>query len=383
MKKFNAIEGLRGWLAWTVVFSHLAMTSDIHAKGLGPAAVHAGHLAVYTFIIISGFVITHSVIERPEPYGPYLIRRFMRIFPVFAVTCVIGFFTSDIYAETLSHVPWPVDDGFSQTVATYTGIARSNHEFFWANAFAHLTMLHGAISNALLPFSEHAFNAPAWSLSLEWQFYLVAPFAIMLARRSHTLVLAAPAIAALEIAYQFGFLGNFGLPSFLPGVAGYFALGIASRIAYPLITGTIRYPGTILALLLVLTPLAWDAVPLMVWVLVFTGLTLDRANAGKTLFARVSRHALESSVATYFGSRSYSIYLCHLPIISVCHAFWLDLFPTALHVKTFFGVAAMALPLTLIISELLYRGIERPGIALGSILARRNEVAAAKVQVNG
>ena len=78
----------------------------------------------------------------------------------------------------------------------------SNHEYFLAHALAHLTMLHGAISNALLPFSQLAFNSPAWSLSLEWQFYLVAPFAIMLARRPQTYLWVALAVAALEFVYK-------------------------------------------------------------------------------------------------------------------------------------------------------------------------------------
>src|ERR1700746_1845719 len=92
MKKFVAIEGLRGWLAWAVVVCHLVQTSDLYAMGLGPALVQVGLFSVLIFIIVSGFVITHLTIERPEPYGTYLVRRFMRIFPLFAVTCIIGFF---------------------------------------------------------------------------------------------------------------------------------------------------------------------------------------------------------------------------------------------------------------------------------------------------
>ena len=126
-----------------------------------------------------------------------------------------------------------------------------------------------------------------------------------------------------------------------------------------------------------LIPLGWDAVPILVWALALTGLALDRSDAGTAAFARVYRRALESPAAAYLGSRSYSVYLCHLPIIAVCHSLWLDLFPTALRAATFLGVAAMAVPLTLIAADLLYRGIERPGIALGSRLARRTQAVAA------
>jgi peptidoglycan/LPS O-acetylase OafA/YrhL len=261
-------------------------------------------------------------------------------------------------------------------VTAFTGIARSDHDFFWANALAHLTMMHGAISETLLPYSLYAFNTPAWSLSLEWQFYLIAPFAIMLARQQRMVGWLALAIAIVESVYQFGWLGSFSLPSFLPGAAGYFALGIASRLVYPGVAGAVRHPNMIFALCIVVIPLGADAVPVLVWTVVMTGLLLSPAISGASRFVRIYQRVLESGVATYFGSRSYSTYLCHWPIIVVCHAVWLVLFPMASRASTFFAVAAMAVPVTLIISELLYRGVEQPGIALGSWLARRSEAVA-------
>ena len=362
MKRFIAIEGLRGWLAWAVVFSHLTQTSGIYAKGFGPAP---GDFAVLVFIIISGFVIAHLVIERPEPYGTYLVRRLMRIFPVFAVTCLIGYFTYDIHALALSRVPWKTDE----SVANIIRLARSNHEFFWAHVLAHLTMLHGVISNSVLPFSQYAFSAPAWSLSLEWQFYLVAPLVITLARQPRNLIWLVIGVAALEISYRLHWLGEFQSPSFLPAVAGYFGVGIASRISYPAIAGTLRFPGIIFALLLILVPLTWDAIPILVWVFVLTGLVVNWPDADP--LSRAYRFVLESRAATYFGSRSYSVYLCHPALIAICHLLWTDLFPLASRAITFFALSAMVVPLTIITAELLYRSIERPGIALGSWLARR------------
>src|SRR5580700_5874165 len=44
--KFRATEGLRGWLAWTVVLSHLAYASGIYAKGWGPVLGRAGTVSV-------------------------------------------------------------------------------------------------------------------------------------------------------------------------------------------------------------------------------------------------------------------------------------------------------------------------------------------------
>ncbi len=244
----------------------------------------------------------------------------MRIIPLFAVTCIIGFFTNDIHAAVLARVAWAATPSTYHVEKLFTDISHSNHEFLWAHALAHLTMLHGAISNAILPFSQFALNSPAWSLSLEWQFYVVARFAIVLARRPRTLVWVALAVAIFELAYQVGALGNFRTGSFLPGAAGFFALGIASRLIYPIVAGTLRKPGALLALCLVLLPVCgWDGVPLLIWVLVFAGLILNRTNAEGTSFARSYGRCLESPVATYFGSRSYSVYLGHLPLVGVCH----------------------------------------------------------------
>ena len=77
------------------------------------------------FIILSGFVITHLVIERPESYPAYLTRRFMRIFPVFAVTCFVGYFANDLQAALISQEL--LDREFA---AVLSGVAASNHTYF-------------------------------------------------------------------------------------------------------------------------------------------------------------------------------------------------------------------------------------------------------------
>lgn len=59
----------------------------------------------------------------------------------------------------------------------FTGMVES----WWANIHwnipLHLLMLHGVVPEVLVARAPGAFLAPAWSVSLEWQFYLVAPLA--------------------------------------------------------------------------------------------------------------------------------------------------------------------------------------------------------------
>lgn len=373
MKKFTAVEGLRGWLAWTVVIAHTAYTSGIYLNHFGAVLGRAGYPAVLTFIIISGFVITHLHIERPEPYLVYLLRRFMRIFPLFMVTSVIGYFAYDVQATTLVHVSYAHNPGFDFG-SEVADIAWSDHAFFWSEGFAHLTMMHGAISDALLKNSSYAFNMPAWSLSLEWQFYLVAPAILFLLRRQRPALLFLGLIAGiLEVACQKSVFGHFAQPSFLPAATGYFAVGIASRLAYPAIAGGVRNPTIAAALVLVLLPLSdAQSIPLLLWILVMARLVSDETIFNDTFTTHCYRLLLESPLATYFGTRSFSVYLCHMAVITFCHWILLRAYPSLGPLQTFMSLMAMAVPLTIGAAELLYRGIERPGIRIGSLLAGRS-----------
>jgi len=80
VKHFRSIDGLRAWLAWTVVLCHVTLHTGADRKWpliekLETSSVHA----VCIFIIISGFVITHLLLEKQEDYLPYITRRFLRI----------------------------------------------------------------------------------------------------------------------------------------------------------------------------------------------------------------------------------------------------------------------------------------------------------------
>lgn len=370
MQRFQAIEGLRGVLAWAVVFSHLVYFADIYTHGFGGRIAHLGRPAVLIFIIVSGFVITHVIIERPEPYRSYLTRRFMRIFPLFAVTSAIGFFACDLQVFTLTHVAYSGDPDFD-FVPLVSGIATSDHRNLWLHILAHLTMLHGAISDNVLPFSAYAFNIPAWSISLEWQFYLLAPFILMVVLRRRLLVPAAIVLAAAEAAYRAGLFGHFYQPSFLLAASTYFAVGIVCRLAYPLVTGNTRHAlGIAAVVIIMLLPIASvPAACVLLWMLVYLGLIAGREEAPESLYARLHRTLWENPVLLYFGSRSYSIYLAHIPVIAFCHFVWMNLKPMAGPLETFVALSLMTVPVLMGAAELLYRAVEWPGIELGTLIA--------------
>ena len=367
MKKISAIEGFRGWLAWMVVLAHVVEVVD--AQGVWRILGEIGHPAVIMFVIVSGYVITHRVIERPEPYPIYVLRRFMRIFPLFFVTCFIGYFTSQIYASSLTRLPWAHDDSFVTRVLLHTEFAKSARDFLWQNIASHAVMLHGITPPVIAPLSAVVYNPPAWSISLEWQFYLVAPFVVALARRGLASLWGAGVLALLEAAYRL----KFHTEGPLIGAAGFFALGIASRIFHPWMMGRLERPNFVLAVILVLMPLCPAAFPIFCWVAFMCGLVFVPPKA--QTFARLYRVAFASRVMNYLGSGSFSTYLCHFPILSVCLALWVKLAPGSGRVATFLALAAAMVPLTIAVSELLYRFVEKPGISLGTWLVSRPRIS--------
>ncbi|MGZ5843312.1 MAG: acyltransferase family protein, partial [Xanthobacteraceae bacterium] len=227
-EKFLAIEGLRGWLAWGVVLSHLTYMSAFKMPGVSSILRSIGPAAVLVFVMVSGFVITHLILEKKEPYLPYLIKRFVRLYPLFALTCLIGFFTNDLLASALGSSNF-ADPEFAGVVRD---VAASNHDHPPMHVVAHAVMLHSAIPNAVLPYSEYAFNMPAWSISLEWQFYLFAPLVVMILRdKREFIVVLALTVAILQLVFKKFFYGA-AQPGALPVAACYFAVGILSRLAY-------------------------------------------------------------------------------------------------------------------------------------------------------
>lgn len=360
VKKFGAIEGLRGWLAWGVVFSHIPYLTGFQMKGVDAPIRSLGSFAVLTFMIISGFVITHLIIEKPEPYVSYIIKRFARLFPLFAITCVAGFLTSDLLALAVASDP-AYADPFEIVIR---GVAESNHKHFWPHVATHMAMLQNLIPNWLLPYSDYAFNIPAWSISLEWQFYLVAPLVVYVLRNKPNLILALAFTVAVS---AIGLKKLYGVePRVVPLAANFFLAGIVSRLIYSEIVDR-NWLVFVLALVIVIFPLNSNLRPFLIWLVVLFGLSQTRA-VRPNLIGRLYDFALTSAAARYFGSRSYSTYLCHYPVISLI--VW-SIFKYTGQVPAMLLVTLLTIPSVILVSELAYRFIEIPGIQWGKRVSAR------------
>jgi peptidoglycan/LPS O-acetylase OafA/YrhL len=80
----QTLDVIRATLSWIVVVVHAFWFADYRSNILSSAEVYA----VDGFIILSGFVITGLLLTKKEPYEVFISRRFMRLFPAFAV-CIL------------------------------------------------------------------------------------------------------------------------------------------------------------------------------------------------------------------------------------------------------------------------------------------------------
>jgi peptidoglycan/LPS O-acetylase OafA/YrhL len=367
--RFKGIEGLRGWLACIVASCHLVRITGLHLRHpLLNTLIQAADLAVCVFIIISGFVITHLVLTKHERYFAYIIRRFFRIYPVYIVCLAFGIITMRLYIDAIAGEPWGTLSPLTRLSAL--GIARESYENFVPNLIAHLTMLHGAIPDNVLYGGRFAFLSPAWSLSLEWQFYLVAPLVVYFAGRSvrARVCLAAVAVAGFW-ACESQLIGVFLQPrSFLFGAALLFAVGIATRFVFHKIHQISQYPVAAVLIGILFLSLSAELIPFYTWVIFVIWMrmdsTTDRVSAAiKKGFDLL----LDSRLARQLGNMSYPIYLVHMPVIQllmyVCISeLHMGMFDTCL------AVFAAGPLLILIIACAMHVWVEKPFIRFGRSL---------------
>jgi peptidoglycan/LPS O-acetylase OafA/YrhL len=365
--RFKGIEGLRGWLAGIVMLAHITFATGMSTRHhLYKILGLLSDYAVMLFIMISGFVITHLLLSKPEPYFPYIAKRFLRIYPVYIVCLAVGIPALYLSFDTFLAQPWgaltPSTDRVAADLQSLSGQ-------FLPHLLAHLTMLHGAISNKILYDSEYMFLSPAWSLSLEWQFYLVAPFIIYAIKRSQTtrLLLAVFTVVAYA-AYWKGAFGSFFRPSILPGQALYFATGIFTRLIIYRLPRGIVFPIGLAIVALLLLSVSMGFLPFYAWA-VFIGWMIsgDNNTGAARTFVNSLSVVFDSKVARYMGDISYPLYLIHVPIIQLV----LFLCVTRFHLgmmKSFWTTLITVPIVTVLASSVMHRYLEKPFVRYGKSL---------------
>ncbi|HSQ91042.1 MAG TPA: acyltransferase, partial [Nitrospiraceae bacterium] len=314
MVRLPPIEGLRAYLALWVVIDHALWVSGFEAQGFAPLLrlFQSAQYAVDLFIIISGFVITLALDKQRGDYLPFVVRRFFRLFPVFIVLFFVAIPLSQVDFWNLTHSSQYLTLKQIETRA-------ANVESWWANIQwnipLHLLMLHGTVPNVLIQDAPGAFLVPAWSVSLEWQFYLVAPlaFAWAVSAKPHRRI----GLCALCVMLVLG--ARYVLPTVAYGAAlpfhvEFFFLGAASYFIYQRQAAhqlsDVAFPVAcfLVVALFMLSGLAWSLIPVGLW-MAFLGLLLEHPTS---ISSRLVSPLLTNPVVQYLGRISYSLYLSHI-----------------------------------------------------------------------
>jgi len=372
--RLAAVEGVRAYLAFWVLICHDLWSAGYQAGNLLglPKLLREGHYAVDVFVILSGFVIFLLLDERRESYKEFIVRRFFRLFPCFAVLFVVAIPLSKVTLWNLGHA------GQYLSPAGISLMAGRVHSW-WQNLQwhvpMHLVMLHGAVPQAVLDESPGAFLDAAWNISLEWQFYLVAPlaFALVISRSSFRRLGVCALCVIVYVAASFGFPSvDYGAA--LPLHLEFFFIGAASYFLYRLRSAN-RFSNTWFPLsfclaifILVLGGKSGpNLIPLILWI-IFLGLLLEDP---ASLSSRLMAPLFTNRVAQYLGRISYSIYLSHMLVIIVVQHALLRWAPELNRLTHFWVLLAGTVTATIAASAVLHRWVEVPGINAGRKLAKR------------
>ena len=368
--RIDELDGLRGLLALWVAVAHMLCWVGF----LGITVRQPLHFfwwefiynqgAVQTFMILSGFAISFLINHRPQPYGKFILGRAFRLYPVYLVCLVLGLLTSPLQPDIFRTTQWKSEyfDWFGALYAAER--AHLGLHLFW-----HLTLLNGLLTKKILLDAGVTILPPAWSISLEWQYYLVAPWIGRMVRS--TLGLLSLLLVTMWFQRYGGEWINFHW-AFLPPQLPLFVIGIGSYHFYEWFcrAGQPRVQLMVIgvvAMIAVAVLAQWYLVPLTIWALVL-GCIFVRGN---DLFSRalsVLRWFLLLPWMQKLGRMSYCIYLLHWPMILILLSLVLRWRPGLSANATALLLIFIGLPLTLLASLVLHEYLELPFMALGKKL---------------
>lgn len=369
MFKTGYLNGLRALAAFSVLTAHCMIWSGWPGLGLPilPSPGLAAKLAVDLFMILSGFLMvlnahersTKEPISRLSSWFRFYIRRIFRIAPAYYISLIVAVLLAEYHlhgSQVLAdRIPWLKD-------SIYNG---RNIEYTAENIWLHVTFVFG-----LLPAWAFSTQLPDWSLSLEMQFYVLFPALALLIARFGALKICA--ILVPICVFATGQLRSvFPEPSLLPFKLPVFCAGMLLCYATIVSAKSERMVLRLAALALTLTQIQLYGKS-VVWVTLAASViaVITVETRACSIFSLVQQKciALLDNRITQFGSDiSYSVYLFH--------GFFITLVGSALfrsqtfamfnpHIRTVIFFIAVLIG-TLVVSTLVHRVIETPGIKAG------------------
>ena len=359
----NYLDGLRGLAALWVACSHLWLFQRLWEPGLLGFLTNwlsYAHLAVDTFIVLSGFCLAIPVAQTETLKNGivnFYKRRARRILPPL-YACIAFSLALGLLTDRLGH-------GHSAPVTGKT---------IWSNIF---------LLQDLLP-AYNTLNGPLWSVALEWKIYFFFPLLLLIKRRygtaatlASTAVIGYGIMALLLLKHPIKELGLTCPWYLLLFATGMCTSLLAFRETTPHKQAYLKVGRWVLllsaaatAVLLCLYPVNahnpdvyFSKLPItdpIAGVCVASFLFLLKASDHKGL-ANSIRTFLSWRPLVFVGTFSYSLYLIHLPILYVVRIA-VDRLPFAAHhANTQLAlIAVIGLPLVMAGAYVFHLLFERP-----------------------
>ncbi len=304
-----AIEGLRAWLAWTVVAYHLLVVTNVDAHfGLARIANRFGTGAVHVFMMISGFVITGLLIQRKETWTGYIIRRAFRLFPAYWIALAIGVVAMYLEFAAFSQAGWASDPVYAADLASHATTIATVEAHPMQQAVLNVGLLQGLPPPMFFPEAGRSIVGPAWSLSVEWQFYLVAPLLFWMLRRQAWSLVLIGLTAASYVIQERGLLPGYLEGASLPNWLFLFVIGMLTRFAWPRMSGLDSFSWAIAAAVVMLGAMVCGMPAIPIWL---GFILLISRSSGEGRFARAGPH-LPYGVRIARGGVARGAVLLHL-----------------------------------------------------------------------
>jgi peptidoglycan/LPS O-acetylase OafA/YrhL len=369
MGRNREIDWLRGYAVVLVILEHAGLI--MHGPWFWDHLVHRwfwGSSGVDLFFVISGFVISQTFIDQYdnargqgeegkvaalEAVMRFYVRRVVRLYPA-AITWAVIIMLGTIFLNQ-SHIWLGLNLTFRKLIA----------------GLLYLYNFSEAQGPTMLGYY--------WSLSVEMQFYLFFPLFLALVKEPRSRMGLLALLFFLRIFYQPG-EGARWLFRFDGILIGILIFYFCRSWMYAAVTPFfLRRPGPRLAvtaallILLATTPLAIEKYPDFATAVVclIAGVWVWLATYSQGFIAAFGVPRLWD----WIGTRSYSLYLCHLPMMLINRAVLFLVFrEQGIHLNNHdhWPVLLLGWVLsTVAATEITYRTIERPFQKKGRELARR------------
>ena len=360
--KIHALDGLRGVMALWVFVSHVTTMAGLAIqKNVGWGWILAnGEFAVGVFILLSGFVIMLNIMaSQPLHKSDFWTRRALRLFPVYLICLAASTLMIDISIDALHALPES-----AQRLADRLRYLEASKTDFFKHLLLHAGLLHGLVPERILPSTSYAFMGQAWSLTLEWQFYLVAPFFCALLQKTHRHWIRMGVLLGVLLAASRGFPQVSALPSFL----WLFAMGAYAALLYQRRADHSLSGRALLGYMAAFTAAALVHGSIAASVAIFATVLYAIVSPNAPTVLRGLKSALEHSTVQFLGRVSYGFYCVHMLVIFGCAHALLISFGIQEPVAYAFLLVTSSLAVSLGISWALNRLVEEPAIRFGKHL---------------